>query len=272
MKKILVPTDFTEAADNALSHAVSLAKVMDASVTAVHIVAKDSDHAAAQEQVAAQAAGVAEAHGLTVDGIVRTGNIFDDIGDTAVEVGAQLIIMGTHGMKGLQYITGSHALRVITDSEVPFIVVQKGSGHLSYEKIVLPIAINSETKQKIKFAKEIATLFASEVHIVYQDQSDSFLKQKLIANLKFTAQYLNEHRVRFTTKAVDGGNFATEVADYAAEINADLVAIMNLSDGHLLDLFGRSYEQILITNKAQIPVMVVNLKNAGAFSVSFGMG
>ena len=45
---------------------------------------------------------------------VRVGNIFDDIGDVAAELGISLIFMGTHGSSRWQKIIGSRALKVIT--------------------------------------------------------------------------------------------------------------------------------------------------------------
>jgi hypothetical protein len=57
--------------------------------------------------------------------VVRVGSVYEDIGDAAAEIDADLIIMGTHGMRGMQFITGSRALRVITSSSVPFVVVQE---------------------------------------------------------------------------------------------------------------------------------------------------
>ena len=57
--------------------------------------------------------------------IIRKGNIFEDIGDVAKEIGARLIIMGTHGIKGIQKLVGSYALKVILHSEIPFIITQK---------------------------------------------------------------------------------------------------------------------------------------------------
>ena len=54
MKKILVPTDFTDAAANALEHAASLAKVMEASVVALHVVAKENEAEALREKFFAE--------------------------------------------------------------------------------------------------------------------------------------------------------------------------------------------------------------------------
>ena len=119
-----------------------------------------------------------------IKSIVRVGNIFDDIGDAASEVGANLIFMGTHGASGWQKVTGSYALKVITNSSVPFIVVQdemmKDSG---YDSIVVPLDLNKETKQKLEIVGSVAHYFDSEVHLITPRESDEFLRNKLKANL-----------------------------------------------------------------------------------------
>ena len=95
---------------------------------------------------------IAEEHkgeGVTILPAVRVGNIFEDIGDFAAEHHAQLIFMGTHGAHGWQHVTGSHALKVVTHSSVPFVIVQeKEVKDTGYDDIVVPLDFNKETKQK----------------------------------------------------------------------------------------------------------------------------
>ena len=69
-----------------------------------------------------------------------------------------LIVMGTHGVKGIQRLTGSYALKVIRHSKVPFIVVQtkKSSGEI--KDIVLPIKFSQETKSKLSITASIANI------------------------------------------------------------------------------------------------------------------
>ncbi len=45
---------------------------------------------------------------------------------------------------------------------------------------------------------------------------------------------------------------------YGVSNNCDLIAIMNMDDGFISSLMGGSSEQELITNEAQIPVLIVN--------------
>ena len=49
-----------------------------------------------------------------------------------------------------------------------------------------------------------------------------------------------------------------DVIRYAASIEADLISIMNLHEKSLMGMFGQTYEQQIITNEAEIPVLVLN--------------
>ena len=97
-------------------------------------------------------------------------------GRTAAETQANLIIMGTHGMRGLQFITGSRVLRVIMSSDVPFIIVQertiKPSG---YDSIVVPLDLHKETRQKLTLVADMALTFKSKVHLITAMETDEFL-------------------------------------------------------------------------------------------------
>jgi nucleotide-binding universal stress UspA family protein len=70
---------------------------------------------------------------------VLCGTIFNTIGKYASDTDARMVIMGTHGIKGMQKLTGSWALKVIVKSKVPFLVVQdKPSEKRRFTDIVFP--------------------------------------------------------------------------------------------------------------------------------------
>ena len=143
-KKFIVPFDFTEVAESAIEHAMITAQAVGADVHLLHVVTKKDDIKSAKEKLD-KAANKAQAdtlsHGVEIVNHVRVGNIFDDIGDFALEIGAELIFMGTHGAHGWQHITGSYALKVVTNSPTPFIIVQERRINLSgYDDIVVPCA------------------------------------------------------------------------------------------------------------------------------------
>ena len=61
-----------------------------------------------------------------------------------------------------------------------------------------------------------------------------------------------------TTTLADSAGFDKEVVKHAVKVDADLIAIMNLQKNQLLGMFGSNHEQYMITNEAQIPVLIVN--------------
>ena len=166
--KLLVPTDFTNEAHSAIQHAVKLGVIIQAEVILLNVVKEKNDISNATAKLADEekwAKSINE--NIEVRSIVRVGNIFDDIGDAASELGVSMIFMGTHGASGWQKITGSYALKVITNSSVPFIVVQDQlMNDTGYDSIVVPLDLNNETKQKLEMVANIAHYFDSEVHLI----------------------------------------------------------------------------------------------------------
>ncbi len=102
--------------------------------------------------------------------ILSKGSIFNAIADFANEKEASLVVMGTHGMKGMQKLTGSWALKVIVKSKVPFIVVQDPPADQErYHNIVFPVDFRNENKEKMKMAIFMGKYFDSKIHILSTD-------------------------------------------------------------------------------------------------------
>jgi len=94
--KVLVPHDFTSVADCALNHASKLAKSFNGEVYILHVVSKESEVDAVKEKLNLIVTASDKKYGVNTHSIVRIGNIFEDIGDVASEIGAGYIVMGTH--------------------------------------------------------------------------------------------------------------------------------------------------------------------------------
>jgi nucleotide-binding universal stress UspA family protein len=257
---ILVPTDFTKVADCAVEHAIKIAKILEGEISLLHVVAKQAQVDVVKEKLQSIANDITSKHGVKTNIIAKVGNIFEDIGDVAAEIAAGLIIMGTHGVKGFQHITGSHALKVITNSSVPFIVVQEKTIRNGYDEIVLPLSLSRETKQKLSATVKLAKYFKSKVFIITPKEDDEFLNNAVKRNLAFTKNYLAEQRVPFSVKVADEkGSFVKQVIKYAVSIDADLIAIVNSPDGSVLpDFLGSADEQQILTNEPHIPVLCIN--------------
>lgn len=267
ISRILVPTDFTKVADCALDHAAHLAERMNAEVHLLHIVDKTAHVEEARTKLKLETERASRLKpGIKVHPLVRVGSVYEDIGSAAAEVGAGLIIMGTHGMRGMQFITGSRALRVITNSTVPFVVVQERNIRpQGYANIVVPLDLQKETRQKIALVADMAKYFNSKVHVITPKENDEFLHNQLENHIRFARQYFGERDIAFdaTIADTDSSGFVDAVLAYAKTIDADLLAIMNLAQGNIFGLLGVPYEQEIITNTEQLPVLMMNPRETG---------
>jgi nucleotide-binding universal stress UspA family protein len=256
-KTFIVPHDFSPISDNALSHAIATAKPLQAQVYVLHVVAKEKNIQEAEIKLKTLLSNY-HTSGVELIPSVRLGSIFEDIGDFAAEHHAELIFMGTHGAHGWQHITGSHALKIITNSSVPFIVVQeKGIKETGYDDIVVPMDLNKETKQKLAVVADLATYFNSRVHVITPDETDEFLRHQVKTNIQFANKFFSERGIELTTTIVSG-DFEKEIINHAISIDADLIAIMNLHKNNIFGSLLGNHEQSIITNEAKIPALVVN--------------
>jgi nucleotide-binding universal stress UspA family protein len=175
-------------------------------------------------------------------------------------------VMGTHGAKGLQRLLGSNAIRVITNSGTPFLVVQdKMPSNSNIDRIVMPIDLAKESIQILKFAVDLAKQFGAEIHVVGSHQSDEWLINKVRNNITNVRNYLKKHNISFSVKSLEGKkSYQEEVVQYAEEVGADLMAVAYYSESMLpqFDTFAQS----LITNELKMPVLIVDANEIGQVS------
>jgi len=273
-KPILIPTDFTVVAQYAIEAAVPFAKSLNASVVLVHIVKKAAEIPDALVKVEQEADKATKDYGIRVEGIVREGSIFTTIGETVNELDAVLVLMGTHGIRGMQKLTGSWALKVIVTSKVPIIVVQTPPRKTTVDRIAFPIDFKRENREKIGWAYYVARMFNSKIFILRSEPAkDRKIEQGIRTNLSFTEKFLKSKNIQFEVAVAKGDNsFAKESLQYAADIDADMVLITTTKGISLADYVLGVVEQDIITNSANIPVMCVNPRKSqtSGFSATGG--
>ncbi len=259
--KIMVASDFTKVSDNAIDHAIKLASATNAEVYVLHIARELAEVNTAKlklvQQIEKRNPG-----SITTHVVVKIGNFISEIGKAAEEVGAQLIIMGTHGPKGIiQTVTGGDAMKVVSHSEKPFIVVQeKGIKKTGYDDIVVPMDMTEDSKQKLDQVADVAKYFNSKVYIIAKHETDKGLYVKLKNNVIFAKKYFSEKNIEMAITITEPKtDFEKEIIKYAKENDADLIAIINSLNWNIFkSLFASRREEQIITNEEQIPVLVVN--------------
>jgi len=259
---VLVPTDFSDVCANAINQAAAAAEFLKYKVCVLHVIDKNTktylkdvglDKSNIDERLAGIAADVEKIYKVEVEVIAKEGNIFSTIGEVAKEIGAILVFLGTHGKVGMQKLTGSFALKVVTSSPVPVVVVQKRSFEKGYHNIVLPITSDAGPWEKTKWATYIAKKFKAKINIfqLFGEKIDDAVKQ-------ITAHF-DKNDVSYTIKVAEkSSNFSKQVIDYSTSKNADLIMIMTNPEKGLATFILGTYDEQMIFNTSQIPVLCVN--------------
>jgi nucleotide-binding universal stress UspA family protein len=256
---ILIPWDFTDKAAFALEHALVVAKITGNDIVLVHIIKTQEELEPATKRLTMIAENTHNEHGIEVKAIVREGSIFTTIGEVAAEIDADLVIMGTHGVKGMQKITGSWALKVIVSAKVPFLVVQAPPASQLYEKVVFPIDFKKENREKLAWVNYFAKHYHSKIYIIRPQSHDAKFKKETTTNIVLAKKYLEDKNIEFEIKISDDKvDFANATINYSKEIGADVILVMTTKNINLADYILGAPEQQIIANEAKIPVMCIN--------------
>jgi universal stress protein A len=142
LKRILVPIDFSECAAKAVDYAAVFAEHFQAKLILLHVVEPavypenflvlplplDETNQNLVETARERLDGLARkriGHKVPVETLVRAGRACSEIPDTARALGADLIIIGTHGYTGLKHaLLGSTAERVVRHAACPVLTVR----------------------------------------------------------------------------------------------------------------------------------------------------
>jgi nucleotide-binding universal stress UspA family protein len=277
-KLIIVPWDFTHVAENALEHAVKISRMVGNDICLLHI-ADTGINPKAEAEKKARLQKLTEENSkkfnANISFHISKGSIFTAIAEFANEKEASLVVMGTHGMKGMQKLTGSWALKVIVKSKIPFIVIQDPPvDQERYHNIVFPVDFRGENKEKIKMAIYMGKYFESKVHMVVSVSTDKNIIKKTNINLNFAIKYLIQNNIEYEIHDMPKGNIAEQTIDFAQKINADLILIVTTKNITFADYVVGASEQFIIANSSKIPVCCVNPKasfaNVGQFMGGWG--
>ena len=141
-KRILIATDGSELADKAVATGLTLAKQLEASIVAVHVTEpwatdiapelknepflREYSGACANHAAKILGAVAARARAVGVDYIVRhipDRYVADSILDAVAEFGCDLIVMASHGRRGIaRFVMGSDANEVLVRSHLPVLI------------------------------------------------------------------------------------------------------------------------------------------------------
>jgi nucleotide-binding universal stress UspA family protein len=273
--KILIPVDFSETSLLAIKHGAYMGQHTKAGVYLLHVV---NAHYVSQnmflpsvtldqsliekkaaERLAELGKEITAEYGVTIQIIIKVGSPSTEVSKVAKEIGASIIVMGTHGYSPIEeLVIGSTALKVITKAHCPTMAMSSVASHSGYENIVLPIDNTVNSRQKVHFSLEFAKRFNATVHAVGllgTDEGDDKPAMELI--LHQIQVLAKEKNAKFSSEILSNvSNRANATVKYVEKVNGDLIVIMTDQDAELSGFFLGPYSQQVI-HHSRVPVIAI---------------
>jgi nucleotide-binding universal stress UspA family protein len=273
MKTILVPTDFSNNANNALKYANDFATAINNKVILLHsylplvgkynmiagIVAEDiaiqkKSSEKNLEKISSKYVKVPNSH------LVKIGDTVDEIIDAAEKSKSQLIIMGTHGSSGLKRILfGSNTSEVISRSTVPLLAVPQRYRYKKINTIVYATDLNNtinELKRIIPIAKQLdATIEVLNLNYSYNLNED----KKQVVEKKIKA--LSYKKIKMVEqKATIEQTMIEQIKKYLVKTKPQLL-VMFPEDKAWFDKLFISSKTEELANQIKLPLLSIRKKS-----------
>ncbi len=257
MKNIIVPTDFSENANNALIYALSIARKTGAKVilfNAYHLPASNSttlrdispilkqDAEQDLARLANQIKSNPQFSNVIYKTIARKGHLVNELNTVARETHADLIVMGTKGASGIsELLIGTNTASVIADTKCPVMAVPASAVYKDISHILYATDYNEVDFDSIGKLTELARVFNASILLLHvADDSQTLVNEKNLID-KFTQKVKQKiayphisYRLVESTDILDGLDSTIE------SMNIDLVAMTTRKRGFFERFFSNS--------------------------------
>jgi len=248
MKNVLVPTDFSPCAENALDFAVESAKILPLQITLLHSLEQSdnlyTDYVGlnkeftqsrlhdVKEELAKLKATLQEIKGVDVDTCVTHGGVKEGILQVVDEKNIDLVIMGTSGASGIkEKLWGSKTAGIIAKSNVPVLAIPLEYTWEKPQKILLTTNNFEKEPVLLDFLFALTNLYKAEVHVAVftNEEQDNVITSmehsRSIPAFKeaLTGQY---HFETIIVTHLFGKNFEESLQEYTRQNEIDIVAMV----------------------------------------------
>lgn len=256
MKKILVPTDFSACANNALNFAMEIAKLLASHIILVHTVESNAgvymDYMGVQKELEEEILqetrqklllmekAIRETENVSVEAQLYTGSVKENILLSVENTRADLIVMGTMGTAGRvgEKLWGTKTAAITGSSMIPVIAVPYSYTWTEPHEILF--ATNRFEKEVALLTPlfEIAGSFKSRIHAVVFTDEDSSSGSDFVDNSRGIKDYEYFLSQTFPGKSIitahiSGSRFEETLQQYIDKHNIGMVAMISLQRGFL---------------------------------------
>ncbi len=277
MKTILVPTDFSENAENALNYAVNIAKRTQAKIILLHSFHIDYNSGYVPpnliEKEIAEAEKKSNAHLKTlynkasqsskhpIECISTQNLLVDEILTLIEEKNVDLIIIGTQGANGKlgRQIFGTNSSKVIEKANCPVITIPEGNLYSDIKTIVYATEYIDSDIVCLQSLADIAKLFEAKIQVLHVSLYDDADAKKLMEEFKLKVSK-NVAYNNIAYKLLIGHNIEQRIEAYLEEEEKVDLLVMSAHHRNLTDkLFGKSITKVMAFY-LKVPLMVFHHK------------
>ncbi|HLP63616.1 universal stress protein [Flavobacterium sp.] len=275
MKKILVPTDFSEVANNAFVHALELASKVDAELLLLHtyelpIVDNqffpenyqtifDSLEMAQFEkfkELVPKLHSIAEERKLQhikFSHIIMDGDLVYNIKECISKEGIDMVVMGTSGATGWKEVfIGTNTGEVISSVNVPVLCIPAVADFNYIKNIGFTTRFREKDKAALTKTIEIAKLTYSKVKCLYvQTDSSDVVDDKIT----YWEEEFKNDPIQFFV--IPNDDVTTTILDFITNQEIDVLAMVRHKRNFFVNLFETSLAEKMSYN-SEIPILVLH--------------
>jgi nucleotide-binding universal stress UspA family protein len=274
MKKILVPTDFSEHAHHALKVASQIAKKNGGEIILLHMLelphqgsdAVGSGHALPEIMLFKNSA-IKKLEdlmddecldGLQVSEVIQFELAFDGIMKVSEKNGVDLIVMGSHGASGFkEMFIGSNAEKVVRNSEVPVLIIKKEAGEFNVDSFVFASDFTDEIKKPFSRVVDFANKFGAELQLVMINTPSSFKPTHISEEI--VSDFISNFKVEnYSINVYNDINVENGILNFANYKNADLIGVCTHGRKGISHFFNGSISEDLV-NHSKRPVVTFKI-------------
>jgi len=273
MKTIIVPTDFSAIANNAVDYAVGLAKQTGGSVLLFHayqvpvsmtdvpivLVSVEELQKNAEAKMAQVKKSLEQQTGGTIKlyGETKLGDTVDELEELCNHVKPFAVVMGTKGATGLERVFfGSTTLTTIRHLSWPVIVVPPDKKYSGIKKIGFACDFREVVETTpAHFIRGFVKEFNAEIHVLNVDYKSTHFKPDTPEQSALLHTMLEDLNPKYDF--IEDENIEAGIEKFAEKNNLDLVITIPKKHKLLEGLFKKSHTKDLVFH-SHLPIMCVH--------------
>lgn len=193
----------------------------------------------------------------TLKFIIKKGKVYREVVSQVNSYTRAVVSASTHGASGFEELfVGSNALKIMSATNKPVFTIRKSPAPKKISRIVLPIKLHADTRQKLPVAADLATLFGAEIHLVtISTTKNKRDRERLDSYSAQSAGYLKSRKISPVVRTVSGDSMPGLTLNYAETVGADLIVIMSSAIDKWNVFFGSYAQQML--NRSHVPLLAI---------------